>query len=103
MKKLNEDYTAGVLTGIPIFCINRLYKTKTPSPMHKIQYLFEFENGHGASIIEFTDRDYSGGHQYEALVNIPGGENDIERGNEYDMHKLLCGIEELTVVKSIDN
>ena len=104
MKKLNEDYTAGKLKGIPIFCVNRVYKTRIPSSLHKVQYMFEFGNGHGASVVEFNDRKFSGGCQYEMLANIPGvGGNDVDRGDEHDMHKLLCELEEMAVVKSIDN
>jgi hypothetical protein len=104
MKKLGEDYTVGVLRGIPIFCVNRYYKTMVPSTLHKAQYIFEFENGYGASVIEFEHRIFSGGYQYEMLANIPGvGGNDIERGDERDMHKLLCELEQMHIVKSIDN
>jgi hypothetical protein len=96
MKKFNEDHTAGVLAGIPVFCVNRVYKTKIPSALHKVQYLFNFENGYSASIVEFVNRKFSSGCQYEIMVGIPGdSDRDVERGDEYDMHDILCEIEVL--------
>lgn len=98
---MNEDYTAGVLAGVPIFCINRVYKTGVPTSMHKIQYIFEFENGYGASIVEFVDRMFSGYQQYELgvldrhhnLCYDTGVTEDVERGDDREMHRLLCKIE----------
>jgi hypothetical protein len=40
MTPLGEDYTAGILAGVPIFCINRHYVTGVPTTMHKIQYIY---------------------------------------------------------------
>ena len=41
MKSLDEDYTAGALAGIPIFCVNRLYKIQSIVSFIKIQYIFK--------------------------------------------------------------
>ena len=100
---MNEDYTAGVLAGIPIFCINRLYEKAFPTPMQKTQYIFKFENGYGASIVEFTVRMFSGGQQYELgvldrkgnLCYDTGVTEDVARGDDREMHRLLCEIEQL--------
>lgn len=105
MTNLNEDYTAGVLAGVPIFCINRIYKNGDWATSHiKDKYRFMFDNGFGASIVEFVDREISDGHQYELAVIGPGGSLvfdtdtfvDVERGDEYYMHEILCRIEALT-------
>jgi len=101
MTPLGEDYTAGVLAGVPIFCINRHYVTGVPTTMHKIQYIFEFGNGYGASIVEFVDRMFSGEEQYELgvldrqcrLCYDTGITQDVARGNDREMHRLLCEIE----------
>jgi len=107
MKELNEDYTAGVLAGIPIFCINRIYKSDIEKHyIFKIQYRFRFENNYGASVIEFRDHNLSNGSQYElAVLKFENNDGtitydtsvttDIERGNDMDIHKLLIQIEEL--------
>ena len=103
MNKLNEDYTAGILAGIPIFCINRFYKTDTGMAHLKIQYRFSFPNNYGASVIEFNNRDFSGGEQYElavldhnnTLVYDTDITTDVERGDAMYMHELLCRIEKL--------
>ena len=100
---MNEDYTAGVLAGFPIFSINRVYKTGVPTVMHKIQYIFEFKNGYGASIVEFVDRMFSGYQQYELGVLDRQGNlcydtsitEDVARGDDREMHRLLCEIEQL--------
>ena len=105
MSKFNEDHTAAALKGIPIFRVNRLYSDKFLSPFHKGCYRFKFENGYGASIVEFTDLTWSGGQQYELAVLDLNGDicyttpvgSDVERGNEYYMHELLCKIEALKV------
>lgn len=108
MEKLNEDYTAGVLAGIPVFCINRIYKVTTPTIKHKIQYIFEFDNGYGASVIEFKNRKWVNHHQYELAVLKNGNicydseiTGEVESGNEYDMHKLLCRIEQLNTERIV--
>lgn len=109
MKKFNEDYTAGVLSGIPIFCVNRFYKIDDRMShirVQKVQYRFRFINNYGASIVEFYDRKFSGGCQYELAVLVYIGDQsgiaydtnittDVERGDAYDMHELLCRIENL--------
>lgn len=112
MTDFNEDYTAGVLAGVPIFCINRIYESNcqlllsnwAPLASHvKAKYRFNFDNGFGASIVEFVNREITGGHQYElavmgatgSLVFDTGIAADVERGNEYCMHELLCKIEAL--------
>jgi hypothetical protein len=107
---MNEDYTAGVLKGIPLFCINRIYKVQVgPTSFTKVQYLFDFDNDYNVSIVEFINRDFSSGHQYEMMINIPGtGGNPIERGDEKDMHRLLTNVEQIVLsnnikIKSIDN
>jgi len=104
---MNEDYTFGVLTGIPIFCVNRVYKRiNVPFVFTKEQYIFKFENGYSVSIVEFVNREMSGGHQYEMLMEVPGNKDDVELGGARDMHKLLCEIEEIsrtTDIKCIDN
>lgn len=99
---MNEDYTAGVLAGIPIFCINRIYRCLTNKSHLKVHYYFTFENGYGASIVEFTDRMFSGGQQYELAVLKDGNivydtsiTYDVERGDDREMHRLLCEIEQL--------
>ena len=48
MKKLNEDYTAAALAGVPLFCVNRLYKSKGSDQIAKNRYHFMFDNGYGA-------------------------------------------------------
>lgn len=100
---MNEDYTVAVLKGIPIFCVNRLYSYNIDehrTPFIKNQYRFEFENGFGASVVEFIDRNMSGGEHYELAV-LHTGEidttivydtsiiDDIERGDEYYINELL--------------
>jgi len=104
---LNEDYTAGVLAGIPFFCINRLYRCNEGSMALKVQYEFTFDNGYGASIVEFHDKMYSGGAQYELavlrddrLVYDTYITSDVERGNEKYMHELLNKIEQLNQLPS---
>lgn len=102
---MNEDYTAGVLKGIPIFCINRVYKIQEgPTSFTKVQYFFEFENNYSVSIVEFNDRSFSSGYQYEMLINIPDtGGNPVERGDAMDMHRLLTNVELIDNIKYIDN
>jgi hypothetical protein len=103
MSKFNEDHTAGVLKGIPVFCVNRIYKTKFTTILNKTRYKFTFDNGYGASIVKFIDKEYSGGADFEMAVLDSIGEpiyttpitEDIERGDEYYMHELLCKIEAL--------
>lgn len=105
---MNEDFTACVLKGIPIFCVNRIYKLdKTPSAFLVEQYKFEFDNGYGANIVEFVDKTGSGGCKYElAVLRYHGGDSnitydtdittDIERGDAMYMHELLSRIELLS-------
>lgn len=106
----SEDYTAGVLAGIPIFCINRVYSKNLSISYRKTQCIFKFDNGFGASIIEFYDRDYSGGEQYELAVLDGNGQliydtgitEAVERGDAKRMHELLCQIETLDANRSKD-
>jgi hypothetical protein len=66
----DEDYTAGVLKGIPVFCINRVY-TESPTstfPVFLKSYIFRFDNNYGASVISCKDRSFTQGHQYELAV-----------------------------------
>lgn len=98
----NEDHTAAVLSGLPLFCVGREYETSVPSVIHKIQYRFSFPNGYSASVVEFVDKVFSGGEQYELAVLHVGEityttsvSMDIERGNEKDICRLLTDIEAL--------
>ena len=115
---MNEDFTAAVLKGTPIFCVNRTYKmTRAPISVLLEQYTFEFDNGYGASIVKFIDKDMIGGKDYElAVLKYHGADSnitydtpiteDIERGDEYYMNKLLCSIEKLRGdwdINSLDN
>jgi hypothetical protein len=112
-KILGEDYTASVLCGIPVFCVNRNYECTLTRPTYiKHQYIFKFPNGYGASIIEFVNRSISNGAQYELCVSEvtrDGGfvityntsiSSDVERGNALDMHELLNKIEILDPIIS---
>lgn len=115
---MNEDYTVAVLKGIPIFCVNRIYKLKkVPSTFLMEQYTFEFENGYGASVVEFIDKTSSGGYKYElAVLKYHGADSnitydtevteDIERGDAKFIDGLLTRIEKLKGdwdINSIDN
>lgn len=100
-EKLTSDYTAGVLKGIPVFCINRLYKTFDCGMLLAESYRFEFENGFGASVVKFKDPVFSSGQDYELAVIGSNGEltyetpitSDVCRGDEYEMHRLLIQVE----------
>jgi hypothetical protein len=106
LKQLSEDYTAGVLAGIPLFCINRLYKVGNSDQIAKIRYTFTFDNGYGASIVEFHERIFSSGCQYELAVLDKNDmlcydtyiTTDVERGDEKDMYNLLTKIEQLSML-----
>lgn len=94
MKQLNEDYTAGVLAGVPLFCVNRLYSYPGPDQIAKHRYIFEFDNSYGASVVEFYDRRFSSGHRYELALLFNGGiTDDICRGDEKYIMELLDRIE----------
>jgi len=106
MTILNEDYTAAVLAGTPIFCVNRVYKKQPAMNIIKEYYRFRFLNDYGASVVEFADTYFSGGCRYELAVLKYDGEqysityetkitSDVERGDAMDMHRLLCDIENL--------
>lgn len=115
---MNEDYTAAVLKGIPIFCVNRIYKMKkAPVKFLLEQYTFEFDNGYGASVVEFVDKSDSGGHKYElAVLKYHGGDSnitydtaittDVECGDAKYINELLGKIELLRGdwdINSVDN
>jgi hypothetical protein len=101
---LTEDHTSGVLKGIPVFCINRLYKFFVPTVVISESYRFEFANGYGASIVKFTDSAFSGGHDYELAVLDSNGSltyetyitADVCRGDQFEMNRLLDMVEGLT-------
>lgn len=103
MTILNEDYTVAALAGIPLFCVNRLYKIGLTDQIAKYRYEFRFDNGYGASIVEFHERMFSGGCQYELAVLDANNDlcydtyitEDVERGNERDINELLNKIEQL--------
>ena len=102
MALFSEDFTAGKLKGIPVFCVNRVYKYLGGDVLAKHRYRFEFDNGLGASIIEFNDRRFSSGHRYELAVFNGNGDicntilsDIIERGDERYMLELLNKIEAL--------
>ncbi len=99
MKNYNEAHTIAVLSGIPIFCVNRIYvnhPTNITSPIgRRNHYRFELDNGYKVSVVEFVDRRFSGGHQYEALMSKNSLFEDVERGNEHHIHDVLCQIERL--------
>jgi hypothetical protein len=108
---LGEEYTAGVLQGIPIFCINRLYNVHNETvSLLCTRYVFKFDNGFGASIVDFKDKMFSGGADYELAVIecMPNGKHkityetevceDIERGDAKYMHELLTKIEALRML-----
>ena len=121
MKQLGEEYTAGVLKGIPIFCVNRVFSsTVSRSILKANHYTFKFDNGYGASVVEFEDKEFTGGHKFElAVLKYHGGDSnityetdittDVERGDEYYMHELLYKIEalsgdwDLDTINSVDN
>ena len=103
----DDEYIIGKLKGVPRFCVGRMYQSGTNNRLNiKSQYVFKFENNYGASIVEFYDRFYSGGEQYELVVikytametNIvydTSVTDDIERGDENYMDELLAKIERL--------
>ena len=103
MTILNEDYTAAALAGTPMFCVNRLYKVGISDQIAKYRYEFRFDNGYGASVVEFRDRMFSGGCQYELAVLDADDDlcydtyitGDVERGNDKDIYELLNKIEQL--------
>lgn len=97
---LSEEYTAGVLAGIPLFCINRKFSLSSTLNMDGLgaHYNFEFANGYGASIIEFSDHLKSF-HKYElavletGIVTFKTSIGNPCQGNTMCMHELLTRIE----------
>ncbi|HEY6436119.1 MAG TPA: hypothetical protein VIY47_05990 [Ignavibacteriaceae bacterium] len=94
MKKFTEENTYAVLKDIPIFCLDRVYKTRRDASFQKIQYLFNLKNGATASVVEFNDWKFSGGCQYEMLGEWPDDPSrDIDRGDAGVMDDLLTELE----------
>lgn len=104
---MNEDYTAGVLKGIPIFCINRKYTSYPSTPMLKEVYLFKFDNNFGANVIGFKNKELFNGLNYEMTVfefgddNFPITRNTaipnrLLQGDAMYIHLLLTEIESLS-------
>lgn len=102
-KKYNQDHVAAVLAGIPIFCVGRNYINRDKDNIiHIARYMFQFDNGYGASVVEFVDKDFSSGHKYELAV-IRGDDlvydtditNDVLRGDEKYIDDVLHDIEKL--------
>lgn len=102
-----EDYTVGKLLGLPIFLVNRVYERLTRNSTIKIAYRFKFDNGFGASVVQFADKSFSGGHNYElgvlkisdyddySLTYSTDITTDVERGDEHYINELLHDIERL--------
>lgn len=96
---LNEDYTANVLKGLPIFLTNREWFESTTLAFMKIRYGVLTANGYIVSIVEFHDKMISLGHQYEMLViEVPSGPIDqdlidVQRGSAIDIHNYLLELE----------
>jgi hypothetical protein len=104
--ELNEDYTAGVLKGIPIFAINRKYMSVAfPTTIVSMRYVVTLKNRIEVSIIQFIDKAFSGGLDYEMLVVEANGifidsekiydVNDVYRGSAKDIHNILSKLEVL--------
>jgi len=90
---LDEDYTAGVLKGLPIFLVNREYNESTALSFMKVRYAVYLPNGYMVSVIEFYDRLNSGGYQYEMKIISDRVSYDIERGDAMFIHEMLTEIE----------
>lgn len=91
MKKYTEEHTEAALKGLPIFLIGRQYKSISngTSLFKRAQYRFTINEDITISIVEFTDRAFSGGEDYElAIINKRG---DIEYGCVMD-GEVLGGI-----------
>ncbi len=98
---MNEDYTAAVLAGLPIFLVNREYVESTPLAIMKARYAIALHNGIMVSIVEFRDWDMIGGYQYEMMVldcNVPSFDydtSDAQRGSAKEIHEYLTKLENL--------
>lgn len=96
---LNEDYTATVLKGLPIFLTNREWAEFTPPAIIKVRYNVTTSNGYVVSIVEFHGQSFYSGHQYEMIVmDTPSGLIDgecgnIKHGSAIDIHNYLLELE----------
>lgn len=81
---MQERLVMSRLTGVPVFCIDRIYRVGTGSEQVRSQWIFEFENTHRASVIEFADWSCSGGDQYEIFSSVTGGNQDSGSAEHID-------------------
>lgn len=104
--ELDEDYTAGILKGTPIFLIRRTYTAKiSPTPLISIRYAVILKNKIEVSIIQFSNKMYSGEMDFEMMVIKTNGifidsknaydSDDVYRGNANEIHNMLCKLESL--------
>lgn len=104
---MNEDYTAGVLSGLPIFLVNREYVESTTLSIMKVRYIILLKSNYMVSVVEFYDRMISGGHQYEMMViDTPFGKvnpnaGEEKRGSAMDIHRTLTELESYGVERNV--
>jgi len=103
MDDIDKNYAK--LKNIPEFCLDRVYSLTEGERTIQRQYMFEFENGYGASVVEFFDKSFSGGHAFEvAMLKISADGYtivydkdiipDVYRGNAICISDKLTEIEE---------
>jgi hypothetical protein len=109
MKEITDgDKIVAALQGIPVFCLGRVYSWIEGWSMVRNQFIFRFENGFGASVVEFDDKSFSNGEDYEiAVIELNNSSRgytitydtnvmpDVSRGNANRIDEILIKIEAL--------
>lgn len=105
---MNEDYTAAVLSGLPIFLVNREYVESTTLSIMKVRYIIALKSAYVVSVVEFYDWTISSGRQYEMMVtDTPFGRVDLKdgmkfcRGSAMDIHRTLTELESYGVERNV--
>ena len=98
------------LQGIPVFMVDRVLTVidhNTPS-IYRGHWNIDFDNGYGASIVQFTNKEYSGGEDFELgvydadrglnynTIIYSSDSSDVLRGDEVYIDKWLSMIEALS-------
>jgi hypothetical protein len=105
MNDYKEKQVIARLRGVPVFLVGRLVKTTEHNvSIYRNHWHITFDNGFGASIVEFTNRNYSVGEDYELCVKTASHTsnfktiigNDILRGTDVYIDKILTMIEVLS-------